>query len=164
MASELCNECIENIKTNEENKIYSIVCSSINKMIISSNCYNNIFEFLNDIFCRLLMGHPLMNGNKRLSLSFLVVSLRYFGYYFKWTSKEYKNLNYYENILKEFIKNLELKIPNYTNEILNWIIENTVLSYYGSNNFSNKNSLKEKYIDKDDLSTATNAFIALSKT
>ena len=82
-ALEISNEPIEEFL---DNSIYSEINTTVNKF--SYEKCKSIFYFVAELFYKYLMGHHLKNGNKRLSLMFLINTLWFFGYYFKWTKGE----------------------------------------------------------------------------
>ncbi|WP_127942577.1 MULTISPECIES: type II toxin-antitoxin system death-on-curing family toxin [unclassified Mycoplasma] len=95
----------------------------------------DIFDFVTDLFVRILMGHFFHNGNKRVSIVFLSTVLWNLGYYLKWTSDEkYIYERTYENDLKGFIQELESKENADKNwkivigKIKTWIYRNIVIA------------------------------------
>ena len=108
--------------------MYSCIYSEIKKSI--HNKPYSIFEFIGNIFIKILMFHYLWNGNKRMSLLFLIYSLNYLGYYFMYTKGIYENYNWHEKKLELIVKDL---IDNKSNnkiisEIIDWIEGNSLLS------------------------------------
>ena len=80
------------------------------------------------------MGHYLKNGNKRLSLMFLINLSWFFGYYLKFT-KNPRNYSKYKSQLEEWVEkfqttnNKENDTMNYKiKEIEKWIKSHVVIA------------------------------------
>ena len=81
------------------------------------------------------MGHHLKNGNKRLSLMFLINALWFFGYYLKWTkTKNKKSYKEYKFQLEEWVQQFQ-NLEKSKNDIIKnitlieeWIKENVVMA------------------------------------
>lgn len=120
-------------------KIISILNTTIYEFLYKEeNC--SIFNFVAKIFIKLLMFHPLSNGNKRFSIAYISLLLNFMGYYLKWTGGEWINYKFYENKISEFVSklsNIEISDINEINEknlkvekdIIKWLIQNTIISY-----------------------------------
>ena len=108
--------------------MFSSIGSEINKSF--NERPKTLFHFLASIFIKLLMGHYLSNGNKRLSLLFLIYSLKSFGFYFFWTEGTFKNYKYYEEYLEKIVIKMQNQNINYNSidEIAVWIESKTVIS------------------------------------
>ena len=95
------------------------------------NNNKDIFDLVADIFTRILMGHYLSNGNKRLSLTFLKGILWHFGYYLKWTKGMWLNYTTHKTKIEEFVQNLESGngIDNQLvkKQIKEWIMDNVII-------------------------------------
>lgn len=95
---------------------------------------STIFEFVRDLFVRMLMGHVLINGNKRTATVFLKTLLESFGYYFKWTEGFYKDYSKHKDKIEYFASELEHKGTYNENshkdinkEILEWVESNALI-------------------------------------
>ena len=53
------------------------------------------------------MGHKLVNGNKRMSLIFLIFLLRFFGYHMPWSYGSKKNYVFYEKQLIKWVEKFQ---------------------------------------------------------
>jgi len=135
----------------------------------------DLFDFCSELFIKLLMDHPLINGNKRFALSYLINLLRYFGFHF-WFSKGFlKDYKHYENKIINFIEKLsssESDNPNKIKEISNWIEDYCVIAI----EFREKNDLlinegtrilsrneMKKVLEKEDDEIIKKLFKSLSK-
>lgn len=129
-ALEISNEPIEEFS---DNSIYSEINTTVNKFNYEK-C-KSIFYFVAELFYKYLMGHHLKNGNKRLSLMFLINTLWFFGYYFKWTKGELEtNYEKYKSKLEYWVEKFQ-NSSNAKNDIIEnislieeWIKENVVLA------------------------------------
>lgn len=113
---------------------------------------NSVFYFVAELFYKYLMGHHLKNGNKRLSFSFMVSTLWYFGYYLKWTKNIKKYEEKYKNIIEKWVNNFQNTSDNKSNEwqvnikdIEKFIKENVVIGLH----FRNKKNKEVKEIVKE---------------
>ncbi len=111
----------ENYETRE--KIESALSSTINIFLYKEHKY--FFEFITELFVKFLMFHMFRNGNKRVSLSFLVIILHYFGYDFKWTKSSDQENKKHEDLLEKFVENMqrteECNLEKNKEEIRKWI-------------------------------------------
>lgn len=128
-ALEISNEHIEDL----DKSIYSEINTTINKFDYEG-C-KSIFYFVAELFYKYLMGHHLKDGNKRLSFMFLINTLWFFGYYFKWTKGESEtNYEKYKSKLEYWVEefqnssNTENDIFKNISLIEKWIKENVVLA------------------------------------
>lgn len=113
--------------------IFSEISTTINKY-----CYQeceSIFYFVAELFYKYLMGHKLVNGNKRMALMFLIYLLRFFGYHMPWSYGNRKNYGFYEKKLIEWVEkfqknknNCKIEIHNNVQIITNWIKEKIVIA------------------------------------
>ena len=113
---------------------------------------NSVFYFIAELFYKYLMGHHLKNGNKRLSFSFMVSTLWYFGYYLKWTKNIEKYEEKYKNIIEKWVNKFQNTSDNKSNEwqvnikdIEKFIKENVVIGLH----FRNKKNKEVKEIVKE---------------
>ena len=128
-AKQISNEPISEL--NET--IFSEISTTINKY-----CYQEcetIFYFVAELFYKYLMGHKLVNGNKRMSLIFLIFLLRFFGYHMPWSYGSKKNYVFYEKQLIKWVEkfqknqnNCKIEIKNNIQIITNWIKEKVVIA------------------------------------
>ena len=72
--------------------IFSEITTTINKYAYEE-C-PSVFYFVAELFHKYLMGHKLINGNKRMSLMFLIFLLRFFGYHLPWSYGDKKITNF----------------------------------------------------------------------
>ncbi len=129
-ALEISDEPIEEFL---DDSVYSEINTTVNKFNYEE-C-KSIFYFVAELFYKYLMGHHLKNGNKRLSLMFLINSLWFFGYYFKWT-KGKKNYKYkeYKSKLEEWVEKFQNSNKTKNDTIKNiiliekWIKKNVVIA------------------------------------
>lgn len=74
----------------------------------------------------------MKNGNKRLSLLFLINLLRYFGYHFYWSEGEFKNYKKHQVYIENWVEKLsnanETDYSIKINELIKWIKENCVIA------------------------------------
>ncbi len=133
-ADQLSDEPIqENFDTRA--KFTSMINSSIQYCSYQPNY--SIFEFVCEIFIKLLMFHSFQNGNKRFALSYLVSLLRFLGFHFKWSKGLQKNYKVYEDQVAEFVKMFS-RCDNTNNQtevydsakqlVLQWIKDNCVIA------------------------------------
>ncbi|WKX02278.1 hypothetical protein [Candidatus Mycoplasma mahonii] len=85
--------------------LQTIIFSKITKAFYEPP--RSIFSFVSGLFINILMGHKLTDGNKRVSLLFLILSLRYFGYHFSWSKGIHQNYTFYETKIEKIVKDLE---------------------------------------------------------
>lgn len=121
---------------------------SVIKNIGYKFCYEenlNLFNCLAIIFLALLTSHKLLNGNKRISFSFLTTTLYYSGFYFcnfdgqlpeynKKIEEDIKGfINDYSELLYEDSTNANSNVINSENKIVRkiekWILVHIVLRY-----------------------------------
>ncbi|AME13931.1 hypothetical protein MmmBen326_0718 [Mycoplasma mycoides subsp. mycoides] len=115
----------------EKGSLLSGINSTIFKYSYKSENYD-IFDFVTEIFIKVLTGHYFIDGNKRTALMLLIQLLRIFGYYFYFSDdinlfKHY----YYEKIEKElanFVQMLQKKKITYK-EIKRWIYSRTIVDF-----------------------------------
>ncbi len=116
----------------DEETIYSEIYSYVNKCSYDGNEPESIFEFVGHMFYKYLLGHKMRNGNKRLSLLFLINLLRYFGYHFYWSEGEFKNFKNHKVTIENWIERLSNKDASdfncKINELIEWIKSNCVLA------------------------------------
>lgn len=132
-AKKLCDEPII-YSENQLNKVRAAIDSTINLYMLREDQQlpNSIWDFLTDIFIKLLMFHCLENGNKRTAFSFLMAVVSRCGYYFSF--KKENNISDYENVIANFVKELGQNTHNDEKEleikskIRKWIINNTLVS------------------------------------
>lgn len=127
----------EPIEKFESTSIYSEIYTTVNKYSYLDPELNNdetIFKFIAELFYKYLMGHYLKNGNKRLSLMFLINLSWFFGYYLKFT-KNPCNYAKYKSQLEEWVEkfqttnNKENDTMNYKiKEIEKWIKSHVVIA------------------------------------
>ena len=100
----------------------------------------SIFEFVTDIFIKLLNSHYLTNGNKRLASLFLYNFLWECGYFFYFSKGSSSFIEKYIIDIKDFVEKLENEqnIENISKEIIKWIKTRVVIGL----NFRSK-----KYLD-----------------
>ncbi|WP_427902701.1 type II toxin-antitoxin system death-on-curing family toxin [Metamycoplasma alkalescens] len=110
--------------------------------IVNHYCYIDeeidIFDFITDIFIRLLNGHFFYDGNKRGTLMFAVQLLKFLGYYFYWNGNNNTMFisdiysKYLEKELKTFVKKLENKanMGNTKKSIKEWIYKNIMINLW----------------------------------
>jgi death-on-curing family protein len=94
-------------------------------------CYNDnpcIFEFLRDIFIKLLKFHPFINGNKRFATAFLFTILRSFGFHFSWSKGLEKNYEKHQDTISNFVSELSINKKEQEIKILHWIKSNCVIA------------------------------------
>lgn len=130
-ASGLSEEQIE-LRPNTKDEIIRIISITTN-----TACYNNwsIFKYVSEIFIKCLMFHTFINGNKRFSLSLLILILQTFGYHLSWSKGSQKNYKYHEDIIANFVEQLQNDETNneklksaVEEKIVKWIETNTVVS------------------------------------
>ncbi|MCK5867406.1 MAG: hypothetical protein KAG14_03325, partial [Mycoplasmataceae bacterium] len=88
-------------------KLNQGIVSTINMFSYLDLSELSIFDFFLEIFVKLLIGHYLTNGNKRMALTFLKVIMWEFGYYLKFTEGVWKNYNKHRTVIEEFAMGLE---------------------------------------------------------
>lgn len=102
-----CKEGFDNSDESKE-KIKNQIGRVFNKYhshLEDSNDFykKNLLGLISELMFYILMGHHLSNGNKRLSLLLSINLLYFFGYYLKFTRGSYKNYQYYESTLENFV-------------------------------------------------------------
>ncbi len=113
--------------------------SMINNTILYCSYQQNysIFEFVCEIYVKLLMFHSFQNGNKRFALSYLVSLLRFLGFHFKWSKGLQKNYKVYEIQVAEFVEMFSRCEENNDQSeayeqakqtVLKWIRDNCVIA------------------------------------
>lgn len=121
---------------NTYDNIKSIIISCVDIAIRNENNYS-IFNFITDIFIKCLMRHAFFNGNKRFSLSFIIIILRSFGYHFRWSKGIEKDYGKHEAKIEYFVCKMtdnvdeNKRVDNRNKmrpEILKWIKYNCVIS------------------------------------
>lgn len=116
----------------EEPKIYSEIINYVNFCSYKENEPDSILEFTANLFYKYLTGHKMVNGNKRLSLLFLINLLRVFGYHFFWSKGLKKDYKKHEKDLEEWVKkshNLNNDTrPWFLQQLTNWIKSNCVIA------------------------------------
>ena len=122
----------ENMDLKSSEKLFKGITLVINKYCyFDKSSGKTFFDLATDIFCKILMGHYLLNGNKRMALTFLKGFLWEFGYYLKWTQGMYKNCKKHRTQVEIFVKKLEKKSGNNyertRNQIHKWIKKNTII-------------------------------------
>lgn len=129
IAKQISEEEVEKYPSTETS-VESIIHSKIYKGQYGK--YESIFHFISDLFCSILMNHTFINGNKRVSLVFLIGSLRFFGYHFKWSKGLKKDYSNYENYLKELVVMFEKNKANDFEKLVleqsKWIKRNSVIA------------------------------------
>jgi death-on-curing family protein len=92
--------------------INSGLFSLFTKFSYSPEC--DIFDFITEVFIKLLTGHYLTNGNKRFSLVYLRKLLWHFGYYLKWSSenKYLADRDYYQVNFQGRLENIVSALAN----------------------------------------------------
>ncbi len=115
-AKEISDEPIEKFRSKS---IYSEIYTTVNKysyLDYEQNSNETIFKFIAELFYKYLMGHYLKNGNKRLSLMFLINLSWFFGYYLKFT-KSPCNYDKYKSQLEKWVEKFQYKITNFNTNI-----------------------------------------------
>ncbi|WPL38881.1 type II toxin-antitoxin system death-on-curing family toxin [Malacoplasma iowae] len=102
-AEKLSEEELSYSKNNIE-KIKSIISNTLQSYLYKEE--QKIFEFITDLFIKLLSFHPLINGNKRFALSFTVMLLKVLGFYFKWSGGNKENYLYHKEKITSFVMEL----------------------------------------------------------
>ncbi|MDK2819999.1 MAG: type II toxin-antitoxin system death-on-curing family toxin [Mycoplasmataceae bacterium] len=113
----------------DENKILLLeapIYSEITKCMYEEP--KSIFEFIGSIFIKSIMGHKLINGNKRFSLAFLILILRYFGYHLMWSKGEQKNHSFHKVKIEKFVKILEIDYNEGVKKVIEWISNSCVIA------------------------------------
>ncbi|AJK51340.1 type II toxin-antitoxin system death-on-curing family toxin [Mycoplasma capricolum subsp. capripneumoniae] len=120
-------------KEKQNGTLKSAIYSIINKFAYFEGELD-IFDFVTEIFIRVLSGHYLIDGNKRTSLMILILLLKQFGYYFYWSNQN--NIFFIQNYKKHIEKDLEIftyelqeknKVEYITLEIKKWIYSKTMI-------------------------------------
>ena len=129
-AEKLSEEELSYSKNNIE-KIKSIISTTLQSYIYIEE--QKIFEFVADLFIKFLSFHPLINGNKRFALTFIVMLLKLLGFYFKWSGGDKKNYLYYKEKIAYFVTELSINKEKYKYDIIRkniiiWIISNSIVS------------------------------------
>lgn len=84
----------------------------------------SLFDLVATLFIRLLMGHYLINGNKRLATAFLYEVLWSFGFMFYYTSDAFIPRKKHKNKIIYFAKKAEkFKEAGILPEVTKWIKE-----------------------------------------
>ena len=130
----ISDEPIEKFKSTS---IYSEIYTTVNKYSYLDSELNNdetILKFIAELFYKYLMGHYLKNGNKRLSLMFLINLSWFFGYYLKFT-KNPRNYAKYKSQLEEWVEKFQTtnnkendKMSYKIKEIEKWIKSHVVIA------------------------------------
>lgn len=129
-AEELSGEPIETYPNSKE-EIIGFVKSAMDWIEYDETIKKTIFQFLAKIFFKCLMHHKLINGNKRFSLSFLILMLRNFGYHFYWSKGSKKNYSKYTEDIKNFVEIFSGNSKNdqkNIDQIVKWIDDHVVIS------------------------------------
>ena len=113
-------------------KLNQGIISTINMFSYLDLSELSIFDFFLEIFVKLLIGHYLTNGNKRMALTFLKGIMWEFGYYLKFTEGVWKNYNKHRTVIEEFAMGLETRgndeLQTRTKkDIKSWIIKNAII-------------------------------------
>ncbi len=133
-AKKLCDEPI--IYTEYQlSRVRAAIDSTINLYMLREDqgVKNSIWDFLIDIFIKLLMFHCLENGNKRTAFSFLMLSLSRFGYHLIIDNETNSNC---EMVLVDFVGNLGQNTHDnevsdeIKGKITNWIKTHVVINPY----------------------------------
>ncbi|WP_265503074.1 type II toxin-antitoxin system death-on-curing family toxin [Mycoplasma mycoides] len=107
----------------EKGSLLSGINSTIFKYSYKSENYD-IFDFVTEVFIKVLTGHYFIDGNKRTALMLLIQLLRIFGYYF-YFSDDFNLFShfYYQPIEKELANFIEMLQQNKIShkEIKKWI-------------------------------------------
>ncbi|MGL5438420.1 MAG: type II toxin-antitoxin system death-on-curing family toxin [Metamycoplasmataceae bacterium] len=105
-ADSLTNEPIVK-KEDTIEKLNGVIKNTIN--YFSHRDKKDIFEFSSNIFIKFLSFHCFFNGNKRFSLAYLFLLLRYFGFHFKWSKGAKENYYHWENEIANFVVDISSK-------------------------------------------------------
>lgn len=93
---------------------------------------NSVFDFAANMFFRYLTGHKMQNGNKRLSLLFLINIMRHFGYHFYWSKGTKTNYMAHEKQVEKWVQLSQQYCSNYKEKLLDdiseWIKKNCVIA------------------------------------
>jgi len=105
------NKINKNEPIEKKDTIEKEISGIIERALQSYDCYidksyKTIFDFVAHIFINLLKSHPFANGNKRFALTYLIMSLRYFGYHLKWSKGVEMYLKVYKSFLEICVINL----------------------------------------------------------
>ena len=105
-------ESYEVAKTISEEKMGKLEQSVHSEIITTVDKYGHeecksVFYLVSELFYKLLMGHHLTNGNKRLSFMFLISCLRFFGYHLPWTYGEKKDYKHYESRIVKWVEKFQ---------------------------------------------------------
>ena len=105
-------ESYEVAKTISEEKMGKLEQSVHSEIAITVNKYyyeecKSVFYLVSELFYKLLMGHHLTNGNKRLAFMFLISCLRFLGYHLPWTYGEKKNYQHYESRIVKWVEKFQ---------------------------------------------------------
>lgn len=113
--------------------IFSEITTTINKYAYEE-C-PSVFYFVAELFYKYLMGHKLINGNKRMSLMFLIFLLRFFGYHLPWSYGDKKNYKFYEEKLIKWVEifqrnenNCKINKSQNIENIAKWIKKYSVIA------------------------------------
>lgn len=113
--------------------IFSEITTTINKYAYEE-C-PSVFYFVAELFYKYLMGHKLINGNKRMSLMFLIFLLRFFDYHLPWSYGDKKNYKFYEEKLIKWVEifqrnenNCKINKSQNIENIAKWIKKYSVIA------------------------------------
>lgn len=124
-AGEMSEEPIE-LGGNKISLLESPICLEVDKCMHMKP--KSIFEFVGSIFIKSIMGHKLINGNKRFSLAFLILILRYFGYHLTWSKGEQKNYSFHKVKIEKFVEILEKDYNEGVRKVIEWISNSCVIA------------------------------------
>lgn len=140
--SELCSN--EPIDSGGLNKVKEILKSTFNKYIFYIDDSNDFYKkdiicLLSEVFFKIIMHHPLKNGNKRVATFILVYLLYHFGFYFKNTKGAFKDYSIHKSQVEKFVEEFQYcynpenmttrkeKDSKSIKEIYKWINRNIVI-------------------------------------
>ncbi|EOA07047.1 Hypothetical protein MYEA_5490 [Mycoplasma yeatsii 13926] len=107
----------------QKGSLLSGINSTIFKYSYESEKYD-VFDFVTEIFIKVLTGHYFIDGNKRTALMLLVQLLKNFGYYFYFSDdfNLFKH-SYYQTVEKELANFVQMLQQNKIGhkEIKDWI-------------------------------------------
>ncbi|MDP4040818.1 type II toxin-antitoxin system death-on-curing family toxin [Mycoplasma mycoides] len=113
----------------EKGSLLSGINSTIFKYSYQSYNYD-VFDFVTEIFIKVLTGHYFIDGNKRTALMLLIQLLKNFGYYF-YFSGDFNLFShfYYWSIEKELANFVEMLQQNKVShrEIKKWIYSRIII-------------------------------------
>ena len=116
----------------KKGSVLSGLVNTINKYHYISNGDKDIFDLTLDLFVKILMGHYLTNGNKRLAITFLKGFLWERGYYLKWTQGIFKEYDKHKMHVEKFVEKLQNRDNNdkvkTKAEIKIWIMNNVIIA------------------------------------